>query len=380
MRILEIMPNLFRRLTTGIFSIVMLAIMVVGCSDRDTSKTSLAPLENAELGTLTVLGWADYFPEGLFEQFTDVTGIEVNYVEYETADELKSIVESAPESFDVLLTDDVSTRGLLAIGLFKELETDLLPNIANLDKGSLDQSWDPGNRYTVPFLWGTTLIAYNKALIQNPKQSWSLLWDQETLKGRPVYMIDEVSDILGIASISLGYLPSDASREGLISAVAKLEALSHWDNVKFASYPRIREALIWGECAVGVIYSTDAKLASEENGEIAYFVPEEGAPRWMDNFLISKKCDNSAIAHAFLNYLLSAEIGAQCAEYCGGGSPNRAALALLDGDSLNDSVGLTQVELENRLEFLVDRPLPESLSNRMATVMRESYLNRPLRR
>ena len=356
----------------------LLAGLMSSCDPGDPEAIALARVEETPVATIQVLGRVDYFPRSIFDDFTAETGISVDYRSYANGDELEWILQHSPEEFDVLLTDDVSTRMLLGLGLCAPLDPELIPNLSNFSEEIRRQPWDLEGRYTVPVFQGSTLIAYNRDLLPDPRQSWSLLWDRERVDERPVLLVDEVCDLMGVASLSMGNSLDDVRRESLSGAVSKLELLSRVGPARFASYPVIREALVSDRCAMAVLYSNEARRASRENRKIAFFVPEEGAPQWMDSLSLMPNSPNLAVSHGFINFLLRADVGARWAHHNGGDTTNLAALEFAREEPNLERILPRPVDATGSVgqPFRVERPMSESLVTRMAGLMRRSYLSR----
>ena len=369
---------LSRRILGRLAAVLTGSLVLSGCEPGNPEAIALARVEESPVATLSVLGRVDYFPEAVLKNFSAETGIALEYQGYRTSDELEWMLQHSPEKFDVVLTDDVSIRTLLGLDLCSPIDRDLIPHWENLDPSSLGKTWDSDNDFSVPLFRGSTLIAYNRDLISNPHRSWSLLWDRETISEKPVYLVDEVCDLMGVASLAMGNTLDDARRASLSGAVAKLELLSRVGPSRFASYPTIRSALISDECAVAVLYSNEARRASRMNAKIDYFVPEEGAPQWIDSLTILRTSKKRNVAHGFVNFLLDAEVGAQCAWHNGGDTTNLASLELAQWDPRYSellSFPNPKVPEEGTL-FRIERPLSESLVTRLAGLMRTAHHSR----
>ena len=282
--------------------------------------------------TINVLNWGDYIDEDLLDQFTEETGIEVNYQTMATNEEMLVKLEASDCIYDVCFPSDYIIEKLIEKDLLHELNKENIPNLANIDERFLDLSFDPGNRYSVPYFWGTVGILYNTTMVDEPVDSWDILWDEQYAD--QIIMYDSVRDTIGITLIRLGY---DINTRDEAEVLAAQEAL-------IAQKPLVRAyltddakmELVNGTAAMCVTYSGDALMAIAENDDLAYAVPKEGSNIWFDNIIIPKTSQHTEEAEAFINFLCDAEVAKQNAEYIYYCSPNRAALDLLDEAFLAD--------------------------------------------
>lgn len=325
-------------------------LLFTGCQQESAkSPSSTEPTPR----TLSILSWPDYFPETVLTRFTEETGIEVAYHTFDNTDELEGRLSSSPELFDIIIADDHTALGLLKLQLCGELDHSQLENLKNLDAPYRKLGFDPGNRYSVPYLWGSTLLVYDEGLIGEVEEpSWSLLWDQEKLGGQKIYMVDEVYDYFAVAMLNIGQSFNDLEEDGVGEAVAELERQAQTMNVEYTDAISIRDKLAAGECAAALMYSGDAMLAAEENEDLHVTIPVEGALLWIDSFMLSREAPNPKGAHQFINYILDAEIAAECANENWSASPNLAAKPFLDTELLEDPAVYPAPEVLDRCEFL----------------------------
>lgn len=284
--------------------------------------------------SFVLLTWDDYIAPEILEAFTTDTGITVEYKAFSDTDELVSILKSNPDKYDVIVADDSVVHLLRELKLLRRLDHGRLENLVNLDTDYLDLHFDPNNVYSLPYLWGTTGIGFRADKVPNPEESWNLLWD-EKLKGK-IMMLQERHEAYAAALKSLGYPLNSQDTDELENASAKLVRQATELEVQYGDDADVRKALADGTAWVALCYSGDAFYAAEDNENIDYFIPREGAPLWIDSFVLSRDSPNLDEAYQFLDYMMTPRAAAGNANYLFYGSPNKAALPYLDEELVND--------------------------------------------
>ena len=276
--------------------------------------------------TLNVLNWGDYIDPDLLRQFEDETGISIKYTTMTSNEEMLVKLASADNLYDVCFPSSYLIEKLAADDLLYPINKANIPNLSNIDPRFLDLSFDPGNTYSVPYMWGTVGILYNKTMVTDPVDSWNILWD-EKYAGQ-ILMYDSMRDTIGITLKKLG-LDSNTRNEADISA-AQEALIVQKPLVRAYLTDDIKMELINGSAAMGVVYSGDAVYCISENPDLAYAVPTEGSNVWFDNIIIPKTSKHTAEAEQFINFLCDAKVAAQNSDYIGFSTPNAAALKLMD--------------------------------------------------
>ncbi len=325
-----------------VLAMVMALAALAGCSGNGAA--------GQEKVTLNVLNWGDYIDEELLAQFTEETGIEVKYSTMASNEEMLAKLSAPDCIFDVCFPSDYIIEKMIAQDMLHELNKDNIPNLVNIDERFMDLSFDPENKYSVPYMWGTVGILYNTTMVDEPVTSWKILWD-EKYSGQ-IFMYDSIRDTIGITLKMLGY--SINTREESAIAEAQQALLEQKPLVKAYLDDPIKSRMIAGEGAFGVVYSGDAVWCIEENPDLAYAVPEEGSNYWFDNVIIPKTSKNTEAAEKFINFLCDAEVAKANTEYIGYSSPNKAALALLDAEMLEDETYNPPQEVLDRCEVFHD--------------------------
>lgn len=303
--------------------------------------------ESADVVTINVLNWGDYIDEDLIGQFTEETGIKVKYTTMANNEEMLVKLQSPDCIYDVCFPSDYIIEKLVGQNLLHELDKSNIPNMENIDERFLNLSFDPDNKYSVPYMWGTVGILYNTTMVTEPVTSWSILWDEKY--SQQIFMYDSIRDTIGVALLYLGR--SINTRDEADIAAARDALIAQKPLVLAYLGDNIKESMINGEGALAVVYSGDAIWCmdpEEGNPDLAFAVPDEGSNVWFDNVVIPATSQHTAEAEAFINFLCDAEVAKANTEYIGYSTPNKAAMALLDAS-------YTENETYNPPQAVLDR-------------------------
>lgn len=302
---------------------------------------------------INVLNWGDYIDEDLLDQFTEETGIRVNYTPMANNEEMLVKLTATDSIYDVCFPSDYIIEKLIAEDMLHELNKDNIPNLKNIDERFLNLDFDPGNKYSVPYMWGTVGILYNTTMVQEPVTSWDILWDADYTD--QVLMYDSIRDTIGVALMKLGYSINTRSEAEIRDAEAAL--IEQKPIVHAYLGDPIKDTMINGGGALAVVYSGDAMWCTdpeEGNGDLAFAVPETGTNLWFDNVVIPKTSKHTAEAEAFINFLCDAEVAKANTEYIGYSTPNAAAFELLDESYKSNPTYNPPQELLDKCELFHD--------------------------
>ncbi|MCP4849256.1 MAG: spermidine/putrescine ABC transporter substrate-binding protein [Verrucomicrobiaceae bacterium] len=331
---------------TWIYAILAMALAIVGCAKKEVSET----IEAQGVGNkVRLISWSEYFDPEVFKSFAKETGIEVEYITFEDPDELEARLASEPGAFDLVVTDDLSINRLAELHLLQPLDKAALPHSKNIAREYMGKAFDPGNEVSLPYLWGTTLIAFRSDKIEDPGESWKALWNEE-YAGKAMVFGDRTEG-LGIGLIA-NQLPINSSdpKELDVASDALLAAIKNV-GMKFGSDATVRDGLESGEIWIASCYSGDAAMVAEDNENVSFFIPKEGAPLWMDNFSIPSDARNVAAAHALIDYMLRPEPAAMNANFTWYGSTNREAEKFISEELLADESVNPSAEVRARCQF-----------------------------
>ena len=300
----------------------LLALAVLFCLGL---ATPLAAADRA----LYVYIWSEYIPEQVVADFTRETGIKVNISTYDSNEAMYAKIKLVGKGYDLIVPSSYYVGLMRDQGLLLPLDKKQLPNLKNIGPKFTNQSFDPDNSYSLPYMWGSTSIAVNTDMLgKDTVRDLADLWKPE-LKGR-LLLPNDSREVIGIGLKVLGYPINDRDPAHLEQAYLKLKELM--PSVRTFDSDSPKQALLSGEVAAGVIWNGEAFIANGENPAIAYLYPKEGFSLWLDSFCIPKGAANIAEAHLFLDYILRPEVAAVISQEMGYSSPNAAALEHLPAE------------------------------------------------
>ncbi|MCS7059388.1 MAG: spermidine/putrescine ABC transporter substrate-binding protein [Meiothermus sp.] len=300
---------------------------------------------------LRLLNWSDYMPKEVLQEFEKREGVRVVEDTYDSPEAMLSKLQAGGDSeYDVLITPDYTVGALARAGTLQELDRSKIPNLANLDPQFADPAYDPGARYSVAYQWGTTGLAYREDLVKGPVESWAVIFDPQQQVGS-FLLLDEMREMVGAALKYRGQSVNTTDPAKLAEAQALLlEAKRRSQG--FAGGTSIRDRLIGGDIAVGPAYSGDILAAQEENPQLKYVIPKEGATLWADCLVVLKKSPNHELAYRFINFLLEPEIAARISNSIGYATPVAAAMDKIE--QKDNPLIYPSPEIRQRLELLAD--------------------------
>lgn len=329
-----------KKIISVIMSMVLAVSMLTGCGGGGSS---------AENGVLNVFIWTEYVSEAAIAAFEEESGIKVNVSTYSSNEDMLAKLKSEAEgTYDVILPSDYAVENLIAQDKLEKLNKDELTNLSNIDETYLDQSYDPGNEYTVPYEGGVACIAVNKSKVDKEITSYADLFDP-SLEGQLV-VLDDYRAVIGITERSMGLSMNETDPEKLAEVEEKLLSLKN--NIKLYDSDSPKSALISGDCSVGMVWSAEIALSMDENSDIEIVYPSDGAYVFLDNWAIPKGAKNKDNAMKFINYMLSADAAKMNIEDFPYLCPNKAALELMGEDYVNNTAKNVPAEVIANGEFL----------------------------
>ena len=301
--------------------------LLCGCTGSGTTGSSKKEVY--------VYNWGEYIDPDVLDSFTEETGIKVIYDEYETNEIMYPKVEAGAVTYDVLCPSDYMIQKMIDNDLLQEINFDNVPNISNIGEQYMESAreFDPMNHYAVPYCWGTVGILYNKTKVDEPIDSWSVLWD-EKYKG-DILMQNSVRDAFMVALKLQGHSMNTLDDTEL--EAAKNLLIEQKPLVQAYVVDQVRDKMIGNEAAIGVIYSGEAIYTQRENSDLEYVIPKEGTNVWIDCWVIPKNAQNKENAEAFINYMCKPEIALKNFDFITYSTPNVAARELIEDDEIRNS-------------------------------------------
>jgi spermidine/putrescine transport system permease protein len=318
--------------------------------------------------TLNLYIWSNYIAPETLARFEARHGVRVNVDLYDSNEALLAKLQAGNAGYDVVCPSDYSVQVLLAQGLLQPLDHVALPHFANVDARFLDQAYDPGNRHSVPYFWGTAGIAYDRRRVPGPVDSWGALWDAR-YAGR-ILMLDDAREAIG-AALKWRGRSLNATDLGLLEA-ARDDLLRQKPLVRAYNSTNFEDVLLSGDVWLAQGWSGQFAKAMDQSPDIAYVVPKEGATLFIDNLAIPRDARSPALAHAFIDFTLEAEVAAEICRTMRYSSPNRAALALLPPEVRQNPAIFPPPDVLQRLELIRDMGEATVLYDRLWTEVKTS--------
>lgn len=331
---------------------------------------------------VNVYNWSDYIDESILEDFTRDTGIKVVYDVFDSNEILETKLLAGGTGYDVVVPTGTFLARQIQAGVFQKLDKSKLPNLANMWDviQQRTEKYDPGNEYSVNYMWGTTGIGYNVRKVQDALgtdtiDSWDAVFKPENiakLADCGVYFLDASSELVPTALNYLGLDPNSSNPDDLAKAEELLLAVRPHVR-KFHSSEYIN-ALANGDICVAVGWSGDVFQARDRAAEadqgvdIAYSIPKEGAMMWFDQMAIPADAKNVEEAHIFLNYIMDAQVAAKASNYVFYANGNKASQEFLDPEVKDDpAVYPDEATLANLFITLPPDPKTQRLITRLWT-------------
>ena len=302
---------------TALLLVLVLAVgLLSGCGSKDER-------------VVYVYNWGEYMDESLNDEFTAKTGIKVVYDYFDTNEALYALLKGGSAEYDVIFPSDYMIERMINEDMLAKIDYSKLPNYANIDDKFKNLPYDPEGQYSVPYLWGILGIIYNTTMVDEPVDSWDILWD-EKYSGN-ILMIGNQRDAIAVALKRLGFSMNTTSETELLGA--ENELMKQKDLLQAYVMDQSYNKMEGNSAALCLYYSGDALAMMENNPDLSFAVPDEGSNYYMDSMCIPKNAKNVDEAHEYINFMLEAESGLRNCEEVYGSTPNKETFKLLDPDS-----------------------------------------------
>ena len=317
---------------------------------------------------LNLFNWNDYIAEETVARFEALCGCKVVQDYFSATEEMMAKLLAGGGDYDVVIPTQNAVEALIKQGFLLPLDKTKLGNIGNSAAGYMNKAYDPGNVYSVPYAFTTTLVGYNENKIAElgiDPADWSIIFDPTVLakiKGK-VTVMDDAEELFGAALKYLGYSINDNNEKHLKEAQAViLKAKPYWAAFNSSSY--IKELTV-GNIWVAHGYSSDmfqARADAADAGRdfsVNFVLPTQGAVLALDNMVIPKKARDPELAHMFINFMMDPQNAAELTTIVGTGNPNAAATPFIDEDILKITAIFPTPELQAKLETVSARNAKE---------------------
>ena len=320
--------------------VMVTSLLFVGCTkDKEVSKE------------INFFNYGENIDEKTLEEFEKEYGIKVNMDTFDDMEAMYQKVKSGGVKYDVVLVSDALIPRMINEGLIQELNKENIPNISQMDENYMDLDMDKGNKYSVPYMFGTVGLIYNKDVVDENVDSWDILWN-EKYKNK-VFMFDTYRDTLGAALKKLGYSLNSTNEKEieeaknlLLEQREKINPIYGVDNGT--------TMIPAGETDINMIWSGEGLNLQAENPNLVYVVPKEGANFWIDSLCIPTNAQNIDGAEKFINFVSDKESALRIADEIGYTTPNKEAQFMQPEEIRNNKNAYMPKELMDRCEIYKD--------------------------
>lgn len=320
--------------------------LLAGCGSGGDGQTAGGEEEKV----LNVFNWSEYLPQEVLDNFEQETGIKVNYTTFSSQEEMIAKIEAGGANYDVIVPTNYSVEGLVARDMLQELDLSKIPHHKDIMPEYLGRDFDPENKYTLPYMAGSSSICVNTEKVTREITSWNDIWDPAF--ANQIVLLDDSRDIIGMTLKSLGYSVNETDPAKLEEAKVKLKELV--PRVKAFDSDSPKTLFISNEVVIGVTYNGESALAMQENPAIKYIYPKEGAILWMDNMAIPSNAQHPDNAHKFIDFVLSPEAGVKIALEFPYAVPSTEVFKLLPEELQNNTASYAPAEAIENGEYQKD--------------------------
>ncbi len=344
-----------RKWLVGIGLAAVSVVPVLGFAQESTPELEPWVCPEGFAGqTLSVYNWSTYVAEDTISNFEAACGVTVNYDVFGSNEDMLARLRQGNPGYDIAVPTDYAVETMIQENLLEPIDHANVPNLANVTEALLDQPFDPGNQFSVPYQWGTIGIGYNVNAIPGGIESWADLWGYEGA----VAWLDDLRAMIGIGLNNLGYDANTSNPDEI--AEARDYLIANGGNVVAFVADDGQALLARGDVDATVEYNGDIFqiIAECECEDFTYVVPAEGSMFWMDNLVIPAGAPNKALAEVFIDYILDPQVGADISNYTAFGSPNQVSidLGLIDEELLSNPGIYPPPEIMDNLFSIVAVP------------------------
>jgi spermidine/putrescine transport system substrate-binding protein len=312
------------------------------------APTQASASTQSETQALNFHNWETYIDPKILSDFEKKFNTRINYTLYSSNEQLLEDIHANPDAYDLVVPSDYMLTIMRRENLVAPLNKNNIPNMKNIDPAFLNMPFDPGNRYCVPYQWGTGGIGYNIAKTGREITKWADLFDP-AFAGR-VAMLNDPRMSMAAVLLYLGYSPNTTNRAEIEQARDFL--ISQSKQIKTYTLNAGQDLLVNGDVDITVEWSGDIYQVMRDHPELRYAIPEEGTIVWVDNICVMATASHPELAEKFINYLLEPQVGAALSNFIRYASPNKASLPFIHKEDLNN-VSLYPPEATRRLMFFL---------------------------
>jgi spermidine/putrescine transport system substrate-binding protein len=314
--------------------VLAIGIVASGCGERKP--------------TLNVYNWGDYIDKSVIKDFEEEYGMKVVYDTFETNEDLYVKLKQGSSDYDVVIPSDYMIERMIREDMLVKLDKNNVPNLNKVDEQFLNLEFDSNNDYSIPYMWGTVGIIYNKTMVSDPVDSWDILWNKKY--ENEIFMLNSQRDTIAVSLIRLGYSMNTRNESELEEAKADL--IKQKPLVRAYLGDEVKDAMVGEEAAMAVVWSGDAIAMIRQNPDLDYVIPKEGTNLWFDSMVIPKTTKNKEGAEKFIDFMSRPDISARNTDYIGYSTPIPEAVEMLPDDIKNSKVAYpSEAEIKNTEVF-----------------------------
>jgi len=318
-------------------ALLIIATALSGCS---ASSENAYGKNSSDKKVLNVYNWGDYIGEDVIAAFEEQYGIKVNYDTFATNEDMYVKIKSGGSNYDVIFPSDYMIEKMINENMLQKIDITNITNYDLIDDQFKNLDYDPNNEYSVPYMWGTVGILYNKTMVDEPVDSWDILWDEKY--ANQILMLDSLRDSIAVALRKQGY--SINTRDLNELEEAKQALIEQKPLVLAYVGDEVKDKMVGGEAALAVVWSGEAVAAKRENPDLEYAIPKEGSNLWVDAMAIPASSQNKEAAELFINFMCETEIAFQNADYIGYSTAHKEAKYLFPEEIINDKAAYPLLE------------------------------------
>lgn len=314
------------------------------------SGSLIAFASGASAAELNIYAWSGEVPQEIVDDFAKETGITVTFDTYDSNETMMAKLSAGASGYDLIEPSQYTVQVLAKQGLLQELDHARIPNIGNLGAPFKNVSFDPGQKWSVPYIWGTTGLAYNEDCVKTPPTSWKVLWDPQ-YEGR-IYMLDNMLAAyiagLQVNGYDAGTTRPEEIEKATQSLIEQKRVLGGYNSTNFGDLVASGEA-----CLVQGWNGSIAQVMAT-NPKVKYVIPEEGGSMWIDGFAIPKSAKNVEEAYKFIDYVMRPDVAAKAANLSKSATVIDKAKELLPKDVVENAAIYPPEETLMKADFILD--------------------------
>jgi spermidine/putrescine transport system substrate-binding protein len=322
-------------LLSGLVAISSLSLKSCGwkLGNIRTSSVRQGPADQLQIYT-----WTQYSDPEIIKTFASKTGIKVITDMYDSNEVMLAKLQAgAGGTYSIVYPSDYMVQKMGESGLLSELDKSRLTGLENFFPRFKSPSYDPENRYSIPFTWGTTGFLYNSEKLSTTPDDWNYLWQNKEKLNKKMTLLNDVREVMGGALKMLGHSYNSKNENEIKQAYDKLKELK--PHIAAFDTDSWRNQILAGDLLIAMCYSGDGLKVAKENPKLKYVIPKSGSSLWTDTMVIPKTAINLDGAYAWMNFMLKPETAAQISQRQILAPPNQVAVEQLP-ENIRNNAGL----------------------------------------